>query len=81
MNIKSDFDSTNYCGSHLIVTTLDLAIFKCSISYSVISVVRHILFSARIAPRLSEGGIDRHVRGWEKASDHASVWIMLDNKK
>ncbi len=81
LNIKSDFDSKNYCGSHLIVTAPDLAIVKCSISYSVISVVHHILFSASIAVRLSEGGINRHVRGWEKASDHAPVWIMLDNKK
>ncbi len=41
----------------------------------------HILLSPMIAPRLLEGGIDRHVRGWEKASDHAPVWIMLDDKK
>ncbi|MFD2960144.1 endonuclease/exonuclease/phosphatase family protein, partial [Olivibacter jilunii] len=37
----------------------------------------HILLSPKIAPRLIEGGIDRHVRGWEKSSDHAPVWIRL----
>jgi len=41
----------------------------------------HILLSPMVVPRLLEGGIDRHVRGWEKASDHAPVWIMLDDKK
>ncbi len=81
LNIKSDFDSKNYCGSHLIVSAPDLAIVKCSISYFVISVVRHILFGESISVRLSEGGINRHFRGWEKANDHAPVWIMLDNKK
>ncbi|WP_313514033.1 exodeoxyribonuclease III [Sphingobacterium sp.] len=40
----------------------------------------HILLSPKIAPRLLEGGIDRHVRGWEKSSDHAPVWIMLGDK-
>jgi len=41
----------------------------------------HILLSPLIAPQLSEGGIDRHVRGWDKASDHAPVWITLIDKK
>ncbi|MGK9128389.1 exodeoxyribonuclease III [Olivibacter sp. SA151] len=40
----------------------------------------HILLSPKIAPRLIEGGIDRHVRGWEKSSDHAPVWIRLKAK-
>lgn len=40
----------------------------------------HILLSPKIVPRLLEGGIDRHVRGWEKSSDHAPVWIMLGDK-
>jgi len=30
-----------------------------------------------VAPRLKAGGVDRHVRGWEKSSDHAPVWIEL----
>jgi len=41
----------------------------------------HVLLSPIVAPLLLEGGIDRHVRGWEKASDHAPVWIILKNKK
>ncbi|HWV72997.1 MAG TPA: exodeoxyribonuclease III [Pseudosphingobacterium sp.] len=40
----------------------------------------HILLSPLVAPRLTEGGIDRNVRGWEKASDHAPVWITLKDK-
>ncbi len=28
--------------------------------------------------RLSAAGIDKHVRGWEKPSDHVPVWIDLD---
>lgn len=41
----------------------------------------HVLLSPIVAPLLLEGGIDRHVRGWEKASDHAPVWIILKDKK
>ncbi|WP_206531773.1 hypothetical protein [Sphingobacterium sp. DR205] len=41
----------------------------------------HILLSPIVAPLLLEGGIDRQVRGWEKASDHAPVWIILKDKK
>jgi exodeoxyribonuclease-3 len=37
----------------------------------------HVLLSAAVADRLVAGGIDRDVRGWEKASDHAPVWIEL----
>ena len=37
-------------------------------------------FSATVinAGALQDAGIDRHVRGWEKASDHVPVWIDLD---
>jgi|GEM_PF-6822716 len=28
-------------------------------------------------PRLESGGVDVHVRGWEKSSDHAPIWIEL----
>ncbi|WP_433903220.1 exodeoxyribonuclease III [Sphingobacterium puteale] len=41
----------------------------------------HVLLSPMVAPLLLEGGINRHVRGWEKASDHAPVWIVLKDKK
>ena len=37
----------------------------------------HLLLSPQIAPRLVAAGVDRHVRGWEKASDHAPAWIEL----
>ena len=29
---------------------------------------------------LIDAGVDKHVRGWEKASDHVPVWIDLDLK-
>ena len=40
--------------------------------------IDHLLLSPSLAPRLGQAGVDRHVRGWEKASDHAPVWIDLD---
>ncbi|MCS3870453.1 exonuclease III [Chryseobacterium ginsenosidimutans] len=27
---------------------------------------------------LKSTGVDKHVRGWQKSSDHAPVWIELD---
>ncbi|MEO0792383.1 MAG: exodeoxyribonuclease III, partial [Pseudomonadota bacterium] len=29
------------------------------------------------ADRLVSAGIDKHVRGWEKPSDHVPVWVEL----
>jgi len=40
--------------------------------------IDHLLLSPRASDRLSGVGIDRHVRAWEKASDHVPVWIDLD---
>ena len=37
----------------------------------------HLLLSPALAPRLAAAGVDRAVRGWEKASDHAPAWIEL----
>jgi exodeoxyribonuclease-3 len=37
----------------------------------------HLLLSPTLAPRLTAAGVDRAVRGWEKASDHAPAWIEL----
>jgi exodeoxyribonuclease III len=37
----------------------------------------HLLLSPSVAARLKAAGVDRAVRGWEKASDHAPVWIEL----
>jgi exodeoxyribonuclease-3 len=39
--------------------------------------IDHLLLSRSVAGRLAEAGVDRHVRGWEKASDHAPAWIEL----
>jgi exodeoxyribonuclease-3 len=39
--------------------------------------IDHLLLSPQVAPRLRAAGVDRQVRGWEKASDHAPVWIEL----
>lgn len=41
--------------------------------------IDHILLSPSIAPRLEAAGVDRHVRGWEKTSDHAPTWVILDD--
>jgi len=40
--------------------------------------IDHLLLSPSVAPRLKAAGVDRDVRGWEKASDHAPTWIELD---
>jgi len=37
----------------------------------------HLLLSPTIADLLTAAGVDREVRGWEKASDHAPVWIEI----
>ncbi|MDR6763981.1 exodeoxyribonuclease-3 [Flavobacterium sp. 2755] len=42
--------------------------------------IDHFLLSPQIASALRSGGVDRHVRGWEKTSDHAPVWIEIDKK-
>ena len=39
--------------------------------------IDHLLLSPQAADRLSEVGIDRHVRSWEKPSDHVPVWLDL----
>jgi exodeoxyribonuclease III len=41
--------------------------------------IDHLLLSPSIADRLEAAEVDRHVRGWEKASDHAPAWIALAN--
>jgi exodeoxyribonuclease III len=41
--------------------------------------IDHLLLSPTIASRLAAAGVDRTVRGWEKASDHAPVWVELQN--
>jgi exodeoxyribonuclease-3 len=39
--------------------------------------IDHLLLSPALAPRLVAAAVDREVRGWEKASDHAPAWIEL----
>jgi len=39
--------------------------------------IDHLLLSPTLAKRLKDAGVDRHVRGWEKSSDHAPTWIVL----
>jgi exodeoxyribonuclease III len=40
--------------------------------------IDHLLLSPQAADRLLTIGIDKHVRGWEKPSDHVPVWIDLE---
>jgi exodeoxyribonuclease-3 len=39
--------------------------------------IDHLLLNPAAASRLVAAGVDRHVRGWEKASDHAPTWVEL----
>lgn len=41
----------------------------------------HLLLSPSVGERLARAGVDRHVRGWEHASDHAPVWIELADER
>jgi exodeoxyribonuclease-3 len=43
--------------------------------------IDHLLLSPSLAPALKAAGVDREVRGGEKPSDHAPVWIELDLQK
>jgi len=36
--------------------------------------IDHLLLSPQAADRLTAAGIDKHVRSWEKPSDHVPVW-------
>jgi exonuclease III len=37
----------------------------------------HFLLNPKVADGLVNAGVDKQVRGWDKASDHAPVWIEL----
>jgi exodeoxyribonuclease III len=43
--------------------------------------IDHVLLSPMLARRLVAAGVDRAVRGREKTSDHAPVWIELAHSK
>jgi len=40
--------------------------------------IDHLLLSPQAADRLIDACIDRHVRGWDKPSDHVPVYVDLD---
>jgi exodeoxyribonuclease-3 len=40
--------------------------------------IDHLLMSPQAADRLVAAGIDRHVRAWERPSDHVPVWADFD---
>ncbi|MEQ1783754.1 MAG: exodeoxyribonuclease III [Hyphomonadaceae bacterium] len=42
--------------------------------------IDHILLSPSLAPRLHSAGVDKWPRGEAKPSDHAPVWVKLDNE-
>ncbi|GEO03716.1 exodeoxyribonuclease III [Adhaeribacter aerolatus] len=39
--------------------------------------IDYLLLSPHLKPRLVSAGVDKEVRGWEKSSDHAPVWVEL----
>jgi exodeoxyribonuclease-3 len=39
--------------------------------------IDHLLLNPAVAGRLVAANVDRTVRGWEKASDHAPTWVEL----
>lgn len=41
--------------------------------------IDHILLSPSLAPRLRRAEVDRDARSWEKTSDHAPVWVELED--
>jgi exodeoxyribonuclease-3 len=40
--------------------------------------IDHLLLSPQAADLLTDSGIDRHVRSWDKPSDHVPVYVDLD---
>ncbi|MNT89376.1 Exodeoxyribonuclease [compost metagenome] len=41
--------------------------------------IDHFLLSPSLRDRLTACGVDSNVRGWDHTSDHAPVWIELDD--
>ncbi len=39
--------------------------------------IDHFLLSPDLVQNLKKAEVDRHVRGWEKSSDHCPVWIEI----
>ena len=40
--------------------------------------IDHVMLSPQAADKLLDAGIDSHVRGWDKPSDHVPVYVDLD---
>ncbi len=40
--------------------------------------IDHLLLSPQAADKLVDAGIDKHVRSWDKPSDHVPVWVDLN---
>jgi len=40
--------------------------------------IDHFLLSPDLVTKLKAAAVDHHVRGWDKSSDHAPVWIELE---
>jgi exodeoxyribonuclease III len=41
--------------------------------------IDHLLLNPSVLPRLLAANVDRHVRGWERPSDHAPTWVELSD--
>lgn len=39
--------------------------------------IDHFLINKPLLPRVVGAGVDKYVRGWEKTSDHAPVWLEI----
>jgi len=39
--------------------------------------IDHLLLNPQLRSRLEQAGVDRNVRGWERASDHAPTWVNV----
>jgi exodeoxyribonuclease-3 len=39
--------------------------------------IDHLLLNPSATDRLVSASVDRNVRGWERASDHAPTWVEL----
>ena len=40
--------------------------------------IDHFLLNQKLCKRLIASGVDLHVRGWEKTSDHVPTWITIE---
>ncbi|WP_247234220.1 exodeoxyribonuclease III [Telluribacter sp. SYSU D00476] len=54
--------------------------FRTSFSRNAGLRIDHFLLSSQLESRLLAAGVDRDVRGWEKTSDHAPVWVQLSGE-